>query len=133
VAGGRARPAGRAPAAAEAEHVGEEAAVEPGPHARRQVGRRPPPAERPAPDHYELPPDDTVPADAVRDAAAGDVVYLTRNGAPVAAVVPAEAAEYLEALEDAADVIAARRALADGAPSVPAEQVWAELGLDGRS
>jgi hypothetical protein len=48
-------------------------------------------------------------------------------------VVPAEAAEYLEALEDAADVIAARRALAEDAPSIPAEQVWAELGLDGRS
>ncbi|HET6747894.1 MAG TPA: type II toxin-antitoxin system prevent-host-death family antitoxin [Actinomycetes bacterium] len=79
---------------------------------------------------YELPPDDTVPADAVREAAAGDVVYLTRNGAPVAAVVPAEAAEYLEALEDAADAIAARRALANDAPSIPAGQVWAELGLD---
>ena len=82
---------------------------------------------------YELPPDDTAPADAVREAAAGEVVYLTRNGAPVAAVVPAEAAEYLEALEDAADAIAARRALADDAPSIPAEQVWAELGLDGGS
>jgi hypothetical protein len=74
----------------------------------------------------ELPPDDTAPADAVREAAVGEVVYLTRNGAPV----PAEAAEYLEALEDAADAIAARRALADDAPSIPAEQVWAELGLD---
>jgi mRNA interferase RelE/StbE len=42
-------------------------------------------------------------------------------------VVPADAAEYLEALQDAADVIAARRALAEQAPSVPAEQVWAEL------
>jgi prevent-host-death family protein len=83
-------------------------------------------------DHaYELPPDDTAPADAVREAAAGEVVYLTRNGAPVAAVVPAEAAaEDLEALEDAADAIAARRALADDAPSIPAAQVWAELGLD---
>jgi hypothetical protein len=74
----------------------------------------------------ELPPDDTAPADAVREAAVGEVVYLTRNGAPV----PAEAAEYLEALEDAADAIAARGALADDAPSIPAEQVWAELGLD---
>lgn len=45
-------------------------------------------------------------------------------------MVPAAAAEYLEALEDAADAIAARRALADDAPSIPAEQVWAELGLD---
>ena len=30
--------------------------------------------------------------------------------------------EYLEALEDAADIIAARRALAEQAPSVPADQ-----------
>ena len=45
-------------------------------------------------------------------------------------MVPAEAAEYLEALEDTADAIAARRALADDAPSIPAEQVGAELGLD---
>lgn len=79
---------------------------------------------------YELPPDDTAPADADREAAAGEVVDLTRNGAPVAAVVPAEAAEYLQAREDAADAVAARRALADDAPSIPAEQVWAELGLD---
>jgi prevent-host-death family protein len=81
---------------------------------------------------YELPADQTVPAEAVRDAADGEVVYLTRNGTPVAAVVSADAAEYLEALEDAADAIAARRALAEPAPSVAAEQVWAELGIDDR-
>ncbi|HYY78840.1 MAG TPA: hypothetical protein VFD04_06595 [Actinomycetes bacterium] len=80
---------------------------------------------------YELPPDDTAPADAVREAAAGEVVYLTRGGTPIAAVVPADAAAYLEALEDAADVIAAHRALAEQGPSVPAEQVWEELGLAG--
>ena len=81
---------------------------------------------------YELPADQTVPADAVREAVDGEVVYLTRNGTPVAAVVSADAAEYLEALEDAADIIAARRALDEQAPSVPAEQVWAELGIDDR-
>ena len=54
---------------------------------------------------------------------------LPPNGTPVAAVVPADAAAYPEALEDAADVIAARRALAEDAPSIPAEQAWAELGL----
>jgi len=79
---------------------------------------------------YELPPDDTVPADAVHEAAAGDVVYLTRNGVSIVAVVPADAAEYLEALEDAADTIAARRVLAEDAPSIPAEEVWAELGVN---
>jgi hypothetical protein len=56
-------------------------------------------------------------------------VYLTRNGTP-AAVVPADAAAYLEALGDAADVIWARRALAEPGPSIPAERVWAELGVD---
>jgi prevent-host-death family protein len=81
---------------------------------------------------YELTADQTVPADAVREAAGGEVVYLTRNGTPVAAVVSADAAVYLEALEDAADVIAARRSLAEQAPSVAAEQVWAELGIDDR-
>jgi len=34
---------------------------------------------------FELPADETVPADAVREAAGGEVVYLTRNGTPVAA------------------------------------------------
>jgi hypothetical protein len=46
--------------------------------------------------------------------------------------LPADAAEYLEALEDAADAIAARRALAEPAASIPADQVWAELDVDGR-
>jgi antitoxin Phd len=81
---------------------------------------------------YELPADHTVPADAVREAAGGNVVYLTRNGTPVAAIVSADAAEYLEALEDAADIIAARRSLAEQGPSVPAEQLWADLGVDDR-
>lgn len=35
------------------------------------------------------------------------------------AAVPADAAEYLEALEDATDAIAARRALAEAGPSIP--------------
>jgi prevent-host-death family protein len=81
---------------------------------------------------YELPADQTVPADAVREAADGEGVYLTRNGTRVAAVVPADAAEYLQALEDAADIIAARRALAEQAPSVSAEKVRTELGVDDR-
>jgi prevent-host-death family protein len=79
---------------------------------------------------YELPADQSVPADVVNEAADGEVVYLTRDGRPVAALVSADAAEYLEALEDAADIIATRRALAEQAPSVPADQVWAEPGVD---
>jgi hypothetical protein len=46
---------------------------------------------------YERPPDQTVPAEAVREAAGGEVVHLTRDGTPV-----------------------------------PAEQVWADLGIDDR-
>lgn len=38
--------------------------------------------------------------------------------------------EAMEAAEEAADLAAARASLADPAPSIPAGQVWAELGLD---
>ena len=79
---------------------------------------------------------------AAHDAARGQVIYLTENGQRLAAIVPAEiAAEmesmspeaFLELLEDFADAQAAREALAEieaGAKPIPAEQVWAELGLD---
>jgi antitoxin (DNA-binding transcriptional repressor) of toxin-antitoxin stability system len=82
---------------------------------------------------YELPPDDVAPADAVHEAAAGDVVYLTRRGERVAALVPldvaaagAAALEALEALEDAEALRAAQAALADPAPSIPLAEVLAE-------
>jgi antitoxin (DNA-binding transcriptional repressor) of toxin-antitoxin stability system len=39
---------------------------------------------------YELPPDDRAPADAVHQAEGGQVVYLTRHGQRVAAIVPAD-------------------------------------------
>jgi hypothetical protein len=81
-------------------------------------------------------------AAAVHDAARRKVVYLTEHGQRLAAIVPAELAaelenltpeEFRELLEDFADAQAAREALAEieaGAEPVPAEQVWAELGLD---
>jgi antitoxin Phd len=81
-------------------------------------------------------------AAAAHDAARGKVVYLTERGERLAAIVPAELAaelekltpeEFHELLEDFADAQAAREALAEieaGASTVPAEQVWAELGLD---
>ena len=75
---------------------------------------------------FELPPHEGAPAEAVDAAVGGEVVYLTRDGEPVAALVSADAAEYLEALEDAADIIAARRALADPAPSIPLAELLAE-------
>ena len=56
-------------------------------------------------------------------------VTLTREGKPVAAIVPAEDLELLEALEDRLDVEEARRALAEEGPSVAWQKVKAELGL----
>jgi DNA-binding MarR family transcriptional regulator len=75
--------------------------------------------------------------DAAHDAARSQVVYLTEHGERLAAIVPAELesltpAQFRELLEDFADAQAAREALAEveaGAEPVPAEQVWAELGL----
>jgi antitoxin Phd len=65
--------------------------------------------------------------DRVADAArSGEVIYLTRGGERVAAVVSVDAAEAMERSEDEADVWAAREALADPEPSIPLEQVLAE-------
>jgi antitoxin (DNA-binding transcriptional repressor) of toxin-antitoxin stability system len=75
-----------------------------------------------APD-FELPPHADVPAEAVEAAEHGQMVYLTRNGHPIAAIVPPEA---IEALEDAEDIRAARAALAEPGPDIPMSEVWAE-------
>lgn len=87
---------------------------------------------------YELPHDHS--ADALEQladaAAAGEVIYLVRQGARVAAIVSTDVAAAgsaaVEALEDASDVAAARAALAEidaGADWIPAERLWAELDL----
>ena len=80
--------------------------------------------------------------EAAHDAARGQVIYLTEHGHRLAAIVPADLAaelehltpeEFRELLEDFADAQDAREALAEinaGASPVPAEQVWAELGLN---
>lgn len=77
-------------------------------------------------------------AGAAHDAARGQVVYLTEDGERLAAIVPAAFAEALEGMtpeqareliEDLADVVAARESLAEPGDDIPAEQVWAELGL----
>lgn len=65
-----------------------------------------------------------VPAEEVDAAEHGQVVYLTRNGEPVAAIVRADVA--VEALEDAEDLRAAREALAEPSPDIPMSEVWAE-------
>jgi antitoxin (DNA-binding transcriptional repressor) of toxin-antitoxin stability system len=85
----------------------------------------------------ELPLDE-VPSEvtaAARDAARGQVVYLTEHGRRLAAIVPAEIAAEMERMppeafrelvEDFADAAAARQALAEGDEPVPWEQVKAE-------
>jgi prevent-host-death family protein len=57
-------------------------------------------------------------------------VVLTRNGRPVAALVPVEVLADLEAAEDAADLEAARAAAAEPGPNVPHAQVLADLVAD---
>lgn len=58
-------------------------------------------------------------------------VALTRHGKAVAALVPIEDLQLLEALEDRIDLEEARAALAEAASggTIPWEQVKAELGL----
>ncbi len=69
-------------------------------------------------------------AEVVEDAGrAGEVVYLTRRGQRVAAIVSPELAAEIEAAENEADVAAARAALDEGGEPVPWEQVKAELDL----
>ena len=55
-------------------------------------------------------------------------VTLTRRGKPVAAVVPLEDVELLEALEDRLDLEAAREAMREPG-TVPWEKIKADLGL----
>ncbi len=73
-------------------------------------------------------------ADVVDAARVGhDPVYLTRHGQRVAAVIDADDLDRLiAAAEDLADieaVRAAREEIANGAPTIPWEQVKADLGL----
>ena len=62
----------------------------------------------------------------------GRITYLTRRGQRIAAIVPAELAEAIERAEDAADVAAAREALARieaGEKPIPLPELRAALGL----
>lgn len=60
----------------------------------------------------------------------GERILLTRNGKPVAAIVHFEDAQYMQKKEDDLDIAAADKAMSDGRPSIPFEQVRKELGLD---
>ncbi len=62
--------------------------------------------------------------DNVRD---GGVVYLTRYGKRLAALVPPDAAEYLDRLEDEYWSKRAKEAIDANEPTVPWEEVVAEL------
>jgi antitoxin (DNA-binding transcriptional repressor) of toxin-antitoxin stability system len=66
---------------------------------------------------------------AAESAATGEVIYLTRDGRRLAAIVPADAAAKIEAAEDAADLAAAEAAMAEPGENIPASVVWAELEL----
>jgi antitoxin (DNA-binding transcriptional repressor) of toxin-antitoxin stability system len=83
-------------------------------------------------------PVDTAPgvAEAAHEAARGEVVYLTKDGQRLAAIVPAEFAAVLEGiapgearevLEDLADTATARQAPAEPAEAISWEQVEAWL------
>jgi antitoxin (DNA-binding transcriptional repressor) of toxin-antitoxin stability system len=79
---------------------------------------------------FEVPPDNAAPADAVAAAEGGEVVYLTRSGAPVAAIVPPDVAAAgmaaVIALADAADVRAARAARAEGGAPISHDEMLAQ-------
>jgi antitoxin (DNA-binding transcriptional repressor) of toxin-antitoxin stability system len=84
---------------------------------------------------YELHGDDPGAVERLAQAARdGEVIYLTRAGEPIAAVVPAGLAAAIEAAADDAEDIAAADQAMDaveaGELTVPADQLWAELGLD---
>lgn len=59
----------------------------------------------------------------------GERVLIEQDGSPIAALVSVEDLALLEELEDAADVEAARAALAEPGENIPYEQVRRELGL----
>ncbi len=63
---------------------------------------------------------------------AGRITYVTRRGVRLAAIVPANLAEEIERAEEAADVAAAKDALARidaGQAPIPLSELRAEFGL----
>lgn len=60
---------------------------------------------------------------------AGTTTYITSHGRRVAAIVPVEAAEALERLEEEALVAMAKESLAEPGASIAHEVVMAQLGL----
>jgi len=60
---------------------------------------------------------------------AGRVTYITHHGRRVAAIVPADAAEWLDEYEDQELSRRSAESMADPAESVPFESVAERLGL----
>lgn len=67
----------------------------------------------------------------------GERIIITRHGKAVAALVPAEDVELIEAMEDKIDIEEARKALAehraDPSSAVDAEEFFKSLGLKSRN
>jgi prevent-host-death family protein len=91
-----------------------------------------------APDFDVPPTPDEMPAGEARRAFAdvvgraqyaGHITYITHRGKRVAAIVPADAAAWLEEYEDNQLAKMAAEALAEGGEPVPLEQVLSKLGL----
>ena len=69
-------------------------------------------------------------ADIVNKVAYGkEPIVLTRRGQDVVAMVSMEELELLQQIEDHLDIEDAKRALAESGDSIPAEEVWKQLGL----
>ena len=60
----------------------------------------------------------------------GERILLRRNGKQLVALVPAEDAGIIEALEDQIDLKEAERRLASGTSLLDYEEVRSQLGLD---
>lgn len=64
-----------------------------------------------------------------RVAYAGERIVLRRRGKDIAALVPIEDLEMIEALEDRLDIAAAKKALKEKGPNIPIAKIKVELGL----
>ena len=69
-------------------------------------------------------------ADIVNKVAYGkEPIVLTRRGQEVAALVSIDELELLQQIEDHIDIEDAKKALAESADNISAEDVWKQLGL----
>lgn len=76
-------------------------------------------------------PDPTLEAAIARVSQSGERIFLQVNGRVVAALVPADEAQYLENIEDEIDIAETRKALDEVSRegTLPWEEVKKDLGL----